>query len=498
MFAFSVRRNRGYPSASAARRSLGAVFVASLLLAAMAATASAAPPALVTSVTGLDDYDPAAFREVRATGATQVQLAVPWYDIAPTSLPGSWQPEDPGDPHYDWSYLDKGVNNAVAAGLTPVLQVDGGPRWAQRCKAPPEGAAGDFCDPDPAQLALFAKAAARRYSGGFSGLPKVIFWQALNEPNLSLFFYPQYVDGKPTSPELYRALINAFYAAVKSVDPANVVIAGALGPIAVPKYTIGPMAFARQLLCMKGREDPRPIKGACPGGVSFDVFDIHPYTTGVPTHEGGKDDVQMGDLAKLTTLLRAADRAGRINGMYERTPLWINEFSWDSNPPDPGGLPMKIETRWVAEALFVAWKAGIDHFSWYSLRDQRMSPGDTFPATLQSGLYFRGHEIGHDQPKEFMYAFRFPFVAYPTAKGVSVWGRTPSSSTGSVTIQLFRKGAWRNALTVQANPYGIFTGLISGRYGRNKRGAARAIFNGEIAMPFSMRPVRDFRQPPFG
>jgi hypothetical protein len=468
------------------------------LLLVTAAPASAAPPALVTSVTGLDDYEPAAFLEVRATGATQVELRIPWRDIAPPNQPANWQPEDPADPHYDWSYMDKGVTNAIGAGLTPVLQVDGAPLWAQRCKAPPEGAAGDLCNPDPAALAIFAKAAARRYSGNFNGLPQVIFWQALNEPNLSLFFYPQFVDGKPTSPELYRALINSFYTAVKSIDPSNIVIAGGLGPIAVPQYTIGPMQFARQLLCMKGRQKPRPIKGACVGGVSFDIFDIHPYTTGAPIHEGGKDDVQMGDLAKLTTLLRAADRAGRINGIYKRTPLWINEFSWDSNPPDPGGLPMKIETRWVAEALFVAWRAGISHFSWYSLRDQRHVPGSSFAETLQSGLYFRGPEIGHDQPKEFMYAFRFPFVAYPTDRGLSVWGRTSSSSSGKVTIQLLRKGRWRDALTLEANARGIFTGVVPGRYGRNKKGAARAIFNGESAMPFSMKPTRDFKQPPFG
>ena len=188
------------------------------------------------------------------------------------------------------------------------------------------------------------------------------------------------------------------------------------------------MDFTRRLLCMKGRKKPRPTKGDCGGGVHFDIFDIHPYTTGGPTHEGGKDDVQMGDLAKLQTLLGAASRAGRIHGKFKKQPpLWINEFSWDSNPPDPGGLPMQIETRWVAEALYVAWSAGVSHFSWYSLRDQRHVPG-SLPSseTLQSGLYFRGPEVGHDQPKEFLYAFRFPFVAYPTKRGSRSGAAPPS------------------------------------------------------------------------
>jgi hypothetical protein len=394
--------------------------------------------------------------------------------------------------------MDKGVIGAIAAGLTPILQIDGAPQWAQRCKAPPEGSAGDLCDPDPAALEVFARAAARRYSGHFGGLPQVIYWQGMNEPNLSLFFYPQFVNGKPVSPALYRNLINSFYAGVKSVDPSNLVIAGGLGPIAVPGYTIGPMQFTRLLLCMKGREKPRPLKGSCHGGVHFDIFDIHPYTTGSPTHEGGKDDVEMGDLGKLQTLLRAADRAGRIKGKFKRTPLWINEFSWDTNPPDPGGLPMQIESRWVAESLYVAWRAGISHFSWYSLRDERYDPARSFPETLQSGLYFRGATVEQDQPKEILYAFRFPFVAYPTESGVSLWGRTPDSSGGKVTIQLLRHGSWRDALVVQAGSRGIFTGVVPGRYGRNEKGAARAIFKGESAIPFSMHPVKDFRQPPFG
>lgn len=477
---------------------MGILLAACLLFGGGAASASAAGGPLVTSVSGIDDYDPAAFHQARAAGATFAHMAVPWYNVAPAVQPASWQPEDPADPHYNWDYMDKGVTGAIAAGLTPVLQVDGAPHWAQRCKAPPEGSAGDLCDPDPAALAVFARAAARRYSGNFGGLPRVIYWQALNEPNLSLFFYPQFVKGKPASPGLYRDLINSFYAGIKAVDPTNLVIAGGLGPIAVPGYTIGPMDFTRRLLCMKGREKPRPIKGNCGGGVSFDIFDIHPYTTGAPTHEGGKDDVQMGDLGKLQTLLEAAHRAGRIHGKYKRTPLWINEFSWDTNPPDPGGLAMTIASRWVAEALFVAWQAGVSHFSWYSLRDDRYDASRSFKETLQSGLYFRGAEVSQDQPKEILYAFRFPFVAYPTDSGVSFWGRTPDSAAGTLTIQLFRGGGWRSAKTVQANARGIFSGLIPGRYGRGNRGSVRALYKGESAIPFSMRPVRDFRQPPFG
>lgn len=460
-----------------------------------AGPASAAVRALNTGISYVYDNDVAAFDNAKRAGVRIVQTPLRWASVAPEKAPASWNPEDPADPHYDWEFIDEWVKRAVAAGLTPVLQVRGAPLWAHRCHS---GETDVPCNPDPGALAAFATAAARRYSGNFGGLPRVTYWQGLNEPNLSLFFEPQFDGNKPVSPDLYRVLINTFYAAIKAVDPSNLVIAGGLGPIAVPKYTIGPMRFTRLLLCMKGHRNPKPTKGNCEGGVHFDIFDMHPYTTGGPSHEGGVNDVQLGDLAKLKKLLAAADRAGRIIGAFERTPLWIMEMSWDTNPPDPGGLPMKIESRWIAEALFNSWSLGIEYFFWYSLRDPEPEPELPFSQTLNSGLYFRGPSVAQDGPKEILFAFRFPFVAYPREKGLFFWGRTPVSEAGRVTIEIRRRGHWRKAGVVQANEAGIFKGLTKQRYGRNKKGAARAVYKGEASLPFSMKPVPDFPHPPFG
>jgi len=472
-----------------------------LLLAALASlslgtsSASAGVRALNTGVSYIYDNDPAAFDNAKRAGASIVQTPLRWASVAPDKQPAGWNPADPADPNYDWEFIDQWVSRAVAAGLTPVLQIRGTPLWAQRCHT---GETDVPCDPDPAALATFATAAAKRYSGSFAGLPHVTYWQGLNEPNLSLFFAPQYEGNKPVSPHLYRALINAFYAAIKAVDPSNLVIAAGLGPIAVPKYTIGPMRFTRELLCMKGHNHPRPTAGDCEGGVHFDIFDMHPYTTGGPTHKGGINDVELGDLAKLKTLLAAADRAGRIEGVFEHTPLWIMELSWDTNPPDPGGLPMKIESRWIAEALFNSWSLGIEYFFWYSLRDPEPEPNLPFSQTDQGGLYFRGPTVAQDQPKEILFAFRFPFVSYPRQKGLFFWGRTPSSDGGRVTIQILKHGHWRKAAVTRADSAGIFRGVAPRRYGKNRSGAARALYKGESSLPFSMKPVPDFPHAPFG
>jgi hypothetical protein len=251
---------------------------------------------------------------------------------------------------------------------------------------------------------------------------------------------------------------------------------------------------------MRGKETPKPVQG-CEGGVRFDVFDIHSYSTGGPTHEGRPNDVQMGDLAKLQTLLKAANKAGHIQGQFQRTQLWIGEFSWDSDPPDPKGLPMKILTQWTAEALHEAWVNGVTRFFWYSLRDQPLGGEE---GTVQSGLYFRAGELANDQPKEVLVSFRFPFVAFarkPHGKkpgGLEYWGRTPSSGPGTVTLEVFRLGGWRQLAQVKADAVGIFHGKLKTRYGRNKKGAVRALFASHASVPFPMKRVGDFRHPPFG
>lgn len=475
-----------------------------VLLATTVLLAAAHPPAasarpLITGVTDLGSSAPLAYTRTRETGARLVRIPLNWQSAVPGTEPANWDPEDPLDPNYNWETSDAEVSRAVQAGLTPVLQVGGVPKWAQRCDTPPSLPFYVLCDPAPAAFATFAAAAARRYSGQIAGVPRVQYWQALNEPNLSLYFFPQFnTAGEALSPGLYRSLLNSFYGAVKSVDPSNLVLAAGLGPIAIPQWTIGPMSFARQLLCMQGTRKPHPTKGDCEGGVHFDIFAIQPYTTGSPTHEGKVNDVEMGDLPKLQALIKAADSAGRIKGQYRRTPLWITEFSWDTNPPDPGGLPMKIETRWVAEALYRAWSAGVTRFFWFSLRDAEHGPTTSYKEAYESGLYFRGATLEGDQPKPILSAFRFPFVSYPLKNGLSFWGRTPSSKPGRVAIQLRKGGRWVKALVTKADKAGIFHGLIRSGYGGGKSGQVRAVYQGQPSTPFSMRPVPDFIHPPFG
>ena len=158
---------------------------------------------------------------------------------------------------------------------------------------------------------------------------------------------------------------------------------------------------------------------------------------------------------------------------------------------------MQILKRWTAEALYRAWDAGVSRFFWFSLRD--FPPNDLiFSVSVQSGLYFRGTTVAEDRPKPSMYAFRFPFVAYSRNNGFFFWGRTATSTTGRVVIQVRERERWRNASVARADANGIFTGVALTTYGRNQHGMVRARYRGKTAVPFSLRPVKDFYQPPFG
>jgi hypothetical protein len=479
-----------------ARVSLLALFVAGALALASPVPSAAGVRPLHTGVSNIYSNEEVAFAHVRATGSTMALSPLRWNAIAPAKLPSSWNPENPADPHYDWKFFDAWLTRAVHAGLTPVLQIRGAPSWAERCPPSPFGEA--VCNPDPAAFAAFTTAAVRRYSGSFDGLPRVRYWEGMNEPNLSIFFEPQYEGDTPVSPDLYRILLNTFYATVKSVHPSNLVLAPGLGPIAVPQFTIGPMRFTRLLLCMKGHRKPHPTPGDCGGGVHFDIFDIHPYTTGRPTHQGGPNDVEMGDLAKLQRLLSAADRANRIRGAFKRTPLWITEFAYDSLPPDPNGLPMKVERQWIAEALYQAWIHGVSNFMWYSLDDEAPQPDVPFNISLQSGLYFWAPTVAAEKPKPAMYAYRFPFVALRRQDGLRYWGRTPTSRPGRVVLQAKEGRRWRRIGVARADAAGIFRGFVRTGYGHGGNGAVRARFAGEASPGFPIHRVPDFPQPPFG
>jgi hypothetical protein len=125
----------------------------------------------------------------------------------------------------------------------------------------------------------------------------------------------------------------------------------------------------------------------CSARTQFDVWAHNPYTNGGPTWtDQVPGNVSIGDLPEMHTLLLAAKRQGTV--VSRAAQVWVTEFSWDTNPPDPKRVPMRLHVRWVSEALFRMWQAGVSAVIWFRLQDDplRLSP-------YQSGFFTtRGQE----------------------------------------------------------------------------------------------------------
>lgn len=430
-------------------------------------------------------------QRVQGAGAQFVKLAVDWYLVAPAHPPAGFDPSDPEDPAYRWRMLDAMIREAAARGLTPVIDFSKPPDWAES----PQGAGWEY--PDPQQIAAFAHAFAARYDGLHQGLPWVRYWEAWNEPNASFFLQPQIVNGQPVSVDGYRTIVNDFAAAVHGVRADDIVIGGELFPNGLrhgEATAIAPLEFTRRLFCLsKGPS----VERVCQTEVHVDAWSVHPYTTGGPsTRPANQDNVWIYNLGALTTLVHAAQRLGTLVSPH-RAQVWVSEFSWDSNPPNRHAAPIGLLRRWVPEALYRSWLAGIDVFTWFTIDD---TPQSSPP--LLSGLYFScSAGISCDEPKPTAASFRFPFVAFKLdRRRALVWGRTPAGTPGRVQVQWRGPTSWRNLARLSTDSNGIFTARLRLPRGANPRNALlRAVrAGGEATLSFSLHHPQDVIVPPFG
>jgi hypothetical protein len=215
----------------------------------------------------------------------------------------------------------------------------------------------------------------------------------------------------------------------------------------------------------------------------------------------------LGDLPEMRKVLHDGITVGHVLSATE-VRFWVTEFSYESNPPDPGGLKPGLGARWTSEALYRMWRAGVTQVTWFLLTDQ---PYNSYFA--QSGLYLRGSTSPqNDQPKRLLQAFRFPFVAYqignPKAGSnrsaayprngirVLVWGRVPSGQRERVVVEQRRGTAWRPIASVTTNRYGIFGRKVYAPSKGNVR--ARALDEKTVSRAFSLARPRDRFISPFG
>lgn len=443
-------------------------------LTALAGAALAATPAVSWALTlGLDTYGAFGSPDARVSGpwitraagehARVVRVGIQWSAVAPRRLPGhGFNQRDPASPYYSWTATDAVLRNLASRHFRILIVINGAPRWAEGSHRQAGAPAGTW-KPNAEDFGRFAQAAARRYSGHFpdpqrSGhhLPRVRYWEAWNEPNLSYYLTPQWTRTahgyRATSPAIYRQLLNAFYTAVKGVSSHNLVVGGAtapfgdLSPSQRTNSRMPPVNFVEDLLCLHGTRRLR--SSHCAHRAHLDVLDHHPYDISGPSqHAVNSGDVSIPDMGKLMRLLRAARRYRTVLPARARQ-VWATELGWATNPPDQQGVSLHKQARWLQQALYILWRQGVRTACWIEIGD------DSGQGGLYAGLYFaRGHA------KPAARAFRFPFVVVAQRhRPVRVWVRSPAA--GTLLIQRQRGGRWVTIRRVRIRRYGIFSGAV--------------------------------------
>jgi hypothetical protein len=418
-----------------------------------------------------------ALTRIRAAGASTVRIPVDWRDFVDAEPPAGFDARNPSSPFYRLAPLDAAVESAVAAGLTPLLVVSHAPAFAEAPHRWAYAFPGSWA-PSPTALEQFAATLARRYDGSFPDpgapgrtLPRVRLFQAWNEPNLARYLEPQWVVAggrwSAFSPLLYRQLLNAFYAGVKSVQPTDVVIAAGVAPNGDPAGVgrMAPFTFLAQMLCAA------PGTVGCADPPHFDVLAFHPLSIGDPDLPAASSlDVSIADAAKITGLLAEAQRL-RTALPAGVKPVWVTELNWESSPPAPGGVPARLQAQWISRALHRLWVAGVGLVDWQFLVDPypAVRAGTSTGATIEyqrpAGLYSPGPggDVAAARPKLFLRGFALPFDPLRVdRRHVRVWALLKrSGQTVALQRQTRANGAWRTVARLRAGGDDVLNALIS-------------------------------------
>jgi hypothetical protein len=417
-----------------------------------------------------------ALTRIRETGASVVRIPVNWAALVDADPPPDFDARDPASSAYNFARIDLAVRAAASAGLTPLLVVTHAPNFAEAPNPWLYAYPGSWA-PNPAAVEAFAAALASRYDGSFPdplalgrALPHVMLLQAWNEPNLARYLEPQWVvrHGRWSafSPLLYRQILNAFYAGVKSVVPTDVVISAGVAPNGDPAGVgrMAPVTFLTDLLCL------RVARSTCPQPPHFDVLAFHPLSVGDPDLPAVSSlSVSIADAAKVISLVRQAERQNTALPAGHK-PVWVTELNWESDPPAAGGVPPRLQALWVSRALHRLWIAGIGLVDWQFLVDPypglfASNPlGGDVEYQRPAGLYSPGPggELATAQPKPFLRGFTLPFDPLRVnRRNVRVWALLMSPGQPVLLQRLTRERVWRTIATLRANGQAVLNALVA-------------------------------------
>jgi hypothetical protein len=459
---------------------------------------------------GRDEQVEATMSVLRSLGVDRVRVSVFWRLVAPDpdghSRPafGGGGPSDPAAYGSSaWNRYDRVVDAARRYGIAVLFTVTGpAPLWASS-----EPSRGDpMWEPNPADFGDFVTAVGRRYSGTYADeqrgpppepgglpflppqdqpppqppsavLPRVDHWSVWNEPNQPGWLRPQTRAGRPASPRLYRALQDAAYEGLRrSGHGADTYLLGETAPRGgsqgTPVTPMRPLIFIRELYCVDRRLRPysgrRAAARGCPtdragrrrfaadhpGLFKASGFAHHPYALEVPParRDRARDQVTLSVLGRLT---RTLDRIFRRYGQSGRLRIWLTEYGYQTNPPDPiVGVSWARQEAYLNQAEDIAYRnPRVQSVAQFLLVDD--GPNTKVPpssprywgSTFQSGLVTRE---GRRKPSFVSYQ-RAIDVTRERGRRLRVFGQLrPAAAGAALTASIeFRPAGGRAFATVR-------------------------------------------------
>src|SRR5215467_7720918 len=135
---------------------------------------------------------------------------------------------------------------------------------------------------------------------------------------------------------------------------------------------------------------------------------------------------RLGVIRRLVTRLWGA-----------RTPLWLTEYAYETNPPDRArGIPLARHALFIGQSALRVWQQpGTTMLIWFLVRDEPRLAG------WQSGLF-----TATGAPKPARAAFALP-LAQISRRGTrtELWGQVrPGSGRRPYVLQRLNRGRWVN------------------------------------------------------
>ena len=280
-----------------------------------------------------------ALAKARDLGVTRLRVNLPWSRVLGEQAKST---TPPSNPVYNWAAYDALVDAAAAYGMRVQFALVGGPTPAF---ATPKPAKKNY-KPSPVHFAAFARAAALHFAG------RVDRYSIWNEPNWTSWLGPQ-----SSSPQVYRALYVAGYAAIKGADPRAQVLIGETQPHTKPnkRVSIAPLKFLRQVLCLDAKY--KPVKKLRCAPLVADGYAHHPYEfTSAPTTKWkGNDNVTIGVLDRLTNALTLAAKAKALRSPRGKAlDVYLTEFGYFAT--GSRGIPDAQRAQWLKKGYEIAAK----------------------------------------------------------------------------------------------------------------------------------------------